>query len=415
MQLKNLSPYSALSYCIEAPEGDELWAVVARGAYDLHPEPGAGDARSTHALMLAGGELSVKDEYYGTLNQSSVRYESDLAQMKPRCDVIVLGSAHSPTGEPVARMNVRVRIERPRDVHDFARAGLLLDHHLAVCGARWFERRGSAWQLTPPEPFKDLPLRYEHAFGGELKVYADDPAADRVASSERLSDEMRARHPEGANAPIAHTTCVRNPLGMGFLERWYVDAVGVSRWPAPHIERPGAGITAELFAKMLDGELRAGELPALSPHGTGVIAKPWSPRLELAGTLDAQWLDTRWPRMPDDFKMAYWNGAHPDMQCPHLFGGELCELVNVLPPETPGAVRTEAGTVCRFVVPDAGVVVGFAAPDSTEASVRVAAIDTLIIDLEAMTVCPVWRVVVPATEGFDRASLLALGHPLPEV
>jgi hypothetical protein len=147
----------------------------------------------------------------------------------------------------------------------------------------------------------------------------------------------------------------------------------------------------------------------------GVIATPWSPRLQRAGTLDANWLDTRWPRMPDDFDMAYWNAAHPDMQCDHLLGGEVCELVNLLPPGAPGVTQTGEGTVCRFVVPDAGVVARFTAEDGGRASVRIAVIDTLIVDLEAMQVSPVWRVIVRADEGSHSASLHALGHPPPEI
>jgi hypothetical protein len=342
------------------------------------------------------------------MNRSSVEVESDLAQRKPRCDVIVLASAHSPTGEPVDRVDVGVRIEREVALPRLSLArGVKLDLPLAVHGARAFERRGRAWSLGAPEPFVELPIRYEHAFGGELRVHREDEAARRLDDAHRLDDEARRRHPEGERAPVAHATCMVNPVGVGYLERWYADAAAIDRWPAPRIEAPGAGITADVFRRMLDGEARPGELPELTPRGLGVVARPWQPRLALAGTFDARWLAERWPLMPPDFRMAYWNCAHPDMQCEHLFGGEVVDLWNLLPPGAPGVSREARGTRCRFRLPDARVLVQLHAPSG--ARFHAPPIDTIVIDLAAMRLSLVWRAVKPASLGLTEAQIAAVG------
>jgi len=421
MHLENKTPFSALSYAILDPRGEEWHVVVARGTYHLRapakgespetPEGTGGPITHVVPFALTQAEIVVSDAYYGVVNASSVKHESDLAPRKPRCDVVVIGAAHSPTGEPVPRVDVRVRIRRLEPIENLANAGTLLDHHLAVHGARLFHRRaaGAGWALGDAEPFVELPLRYEHAFGGELKVYAEDEAAQRLDDAHRLSEEARRGHPERRAAPVAHATCMENPLGVGYLERWYADAAEVDRWPAPRIEAPGAGITAEVFGRMVEGKVRPGEVPELSPRGVGVIAKPWQPRLSLAGTFDAAWLAERWPLMPPEFDMAYWNGAHPDMQCEHLYGGEVVELWNVLPATSHalGAARDAAGTVCRFEVPISTAAARF----STErgaARLVIAPVDTIIVDLEEMRVSMVWRALSPASLGEGRATLLAL-------
>lgn len=412
MNFTNQTKLAALAYDIVDPQGQTFHVLVARAEHDLRAAPpaagGAGAAPVTHVAVRAAEPpaLAFSDACHGEINRSSVRSESDLAQTKPRCDVVVIAEAHSPTGEPVPRVEVGLRVHRAVALPDRGEAGTLLEHRLAVHGARAFVRGAEAagappapssggWRLTEPEPFVSLPVRYEHAFGGELRVHASDAAADRLDDAARLPAEARARHPDGAGAPIAHTVCPYNPVGAGWLQGWYADALRVERWPAPRIEAPEAGITPAVFDRLVRGEVSAGDLPELTPRGLGVIAKPWQPRLARAGTFDDRWLSERWPDMPLDFDMAYWNGAHPEMQCAHLYGGEQVELWNLLPAGAPGAALEGGRRVCRFTVPDLGVAARFA-NERGETAWGAPAIDTLIIDLERMRLSLVWRIAVPA-------------------
>lgn len=426
MDFDSLAAFPALRYDVLDPLGAESHVVVMRGTFNLvrieGGAPRGGGPRLTHALVAAPGQrdVAVRDDHHGELNRSSVRSESDLAQHKPRCDVIVIGSAHSPTGEPVPRIDVGVRVTRSASDEQASSTGsgareggapapaTLLDREIVVHGARDLLRERDGWRLTDPEPFTELPLRYEHAFGGELRVNAGDPAAERLASEYRLSDEARARHPDGRDAaPLAHVVCAWNPLGEGFLEEWYADAAEVERWPAPRIEAKDAQITAADFDRLVRGEARPGDSPALRPCGVGVIAKPWQPRIALAGTFDDRWLAERWPHMPLDFDMAYWNGAHPDLTCELLEGGEVVELRNVLPR---GAPLESGRTVCRFRLPDLVAAVRFTS-EYGEMGDRRAAIDTVIIDLVEMVVSVVWRASAPADPPIATATLFTTDPP----
>jgi hypothetical protein len=411
MEFENLTVFPALAYDIVDPQGEEHQVVVARGTYELRTAPDQVTAQEfTHiaTLMAEQPELIFSDVCHGEINRSSVKYESDLAQHKPRCDVIVIGSAHSPSAAPVPRIEVGIYIEREAVLPGIAEVGMLLVHRLVVHGSRAFVRNAAVegvrgWQVTESEPFTVLPIRYEHAFGGELRIHLGDEGEERLEDAHRLRDEIRAKHPDGPCAPIAHTVCAYNPVGIGWLEGWYANALSVDRWPVPRIEAPGAEITGDHFDRLIRGEVHAGEIAELTPRGFGVIAKPWQPRLARAGTLDNHWLAERWPYMPLDFEMAYWNGAHPDMQCPHLFGGERIELWNLLPPSTPG-VALDQGTrvVCRFSLPSVRVGVRLGNDRGQEAWVA-ARIDTLIIDMEEMRLSVVWRAVVPAASVVSAA------------
>lgn len=414
MDFANKTPFAALAFDVVDPNDEESPLVVARATFDLRPPPpGRVTADPDEVETLVAAEpaeqpkLVLTDEYFGETNRSSVRQESDLAPGKPRCDVIVIGSAWSPTGAPVKEIEVAVRVRRTADLPPLAEAGTRLDHRLVVRGPRWFVRRGERFDLGDPEPFTSQAIRFEHAFGGELRVHEGDDAASKLRAEDRLPDEVRAKHPEGAAAPIAHTICEQNPVGTGYLAKWYADAASVDRWPAPRVEARDAPITAEIFERMVRGELRPGEVPELSPRGLGAIAKPWLPRRSKAGTFDQAWLDARWPKMPEDHDLAFWNAAHPDMQCDPLLGGEIVELWNLLPPGDPGASATRDGrTVCRFRLPDPVVAARIRHRDGEGWGVP--RVDTLVIDLEARTVAMVWRLLIPAALDPSAAALVTL-------
>src|SRR5262249_44221866 len=86
------------------PNGRARIVVVVKGTFAI-PEAGG-------ELYLADAQLPLvmADEFYGEPGLSAMRRESDFAPVKPRCDVLVLGSAHSPGGRPADRVPVGVRV-----------------------------------------------------------------------------------------------------------------------------------------------------------------------------------------------------------------------------------------------------------------------------------------------------------------
>ncbi|MBC8017395.1 MAG: DUF2169 domain-containing protein [Verrucomicrobia bacterium] len=322
MKFHNLSPFPALAFEGIDQHDQEFHVVVMRATYDLTPNTELQPAEEQQPL-------AVNDEYFGEMNKSSVRQESDLVQYKPKCDVIVIGSAYAPGSDSAPCFEVGIRIT----------GTVTLDKKLSIYGPRFWEKRNSGWTLTEPAPIVSLPLQYEFAYGGENRINREDPAASQVEVEYHLTPDQRQQHPDGPEqAPLAHTAYNENPVGIGFAEKWYLDATQTTRLPAPQIESPEDPIKE--FGKQY------------VPQSLGVITKAWLPRRKLGGTADEEFAKSE-RCLPEDFDFAFWNGAHPDMQRHWLKGGERVELKNLFPTGTAGTTTDKDGdTVFDFVVPE---------------------------------------------------------------
>jgi hypothetical protein len=378
--------------------------------------------RSTSEIKIDGtlqfvpeqASLAVTDEYHGQSNKSSVRQESDLSPFKPRCDVIVIGTAYAPMGRPSRRFTAGIRINGPKRPHPLpprpqglnptmgpsaaalaawekevaelranpVKGPVILDRLLAVYGPRWWENGAfNGWSLTTPEPIMSLPLRYEYAYGGECRIELDDSAGKHVEPKYRLTAEQRRQHPDGPDkAPVAHRACESNPLGMGFAEEWYLKAKKIKRVPAPRIDLPDDPVRE--FGK---------PYPA---QGFGVIARGWLPRRKLCGTIDDAFIQSGKP-LPEDFEFSFLNGAHPDLQVPWLAGNEEFTLTNLCPHNMPGTTRDKGGnTLLRFALPGHQPFVLVRYEDGAMAPTQ-AELDTLVIEPDEKKVSCVYRLLLP--------------------
>ncbi|RQW86581.1 MAG: DUF2169 domain-containing protein [Geobacter sp.] len=364
MNFINNTIFPALAFQSTDQHGQSFHVVVMRATLDIHDDGAVSVSEEQQPIVLT-------DEYFAEVNKSSVRKESDLVHFKPKCDVIVNATAHAPGGVPSLGFVAGVKINGPP--HDNGDAGpLILEKKLLVTGPRYWEKGLlGKWTLNSPvSPIRSLPLRYDYAFGGECRVALDDPGGKQVKAEFRLTPEQRTCHPDGPDSvPLAHTTCENNPLGIGFVEDWYRKAKKLNTIPAPQIDDPKNPVT--IFGKNYP------------PQGFGIITKAWRQRLALAGTYDDAWLETRWPDLPEDFDMSYWNGAHPDLQVPHLDGGEEIRLTNLTP-----------GGLLSFTLPGDTPVMAVRFESGKTSAVPLK-IDTLMIDPDLMKVSLVWRVVMP--------------------
>lgn len=346
MEFRNFTPFPALAFQALDVAGRHHHVVVMRQTLLIEPDG---------ALKYADTQepLAVADDYFGEINKSSVRQESDLAPFKPRCDVIVVAAAYAPGGTPASRFEVSLRMTSASD------EGTILDKALIVTGRRSWRKAGifRHWKLSDPEPIASLPIRYEFAYGGEQKL-DDDSSLDPTASADEPP----------ATPPSRHSVIEANPVGMGYSEEWFRKAKALDRIPAPQLEDPRCPVTTF-------GERYA-------PQGFGVITKAWLPRRERAGTADDAFAKSdRW--LPEDFDFAFWNGAHPDMQVPYLRGDEALELTNLTP----------EGTL-RFALPGHRpyALVRYQDGDIQPAAIN---LDTLIVDCERKSVGLVHRLVLP--------------------
>jgi hypothetical protein len=363
MQLTNSTPFPSLAFQATDQLGQISHIVVMRATFDIQTD-------GTLALSTEQQPIVMTDEYFGEMNKSSIRQESDLVPFKPKCDVIVNATAYAPGGHPSPGFVAGVRINGPLQENGET-SPLVLKKNLFVTGPRFWEKGLlGKWTLkTPATAIRLLPIRYEYAFGGECRVELVDPDGKQVKAEFRLSPEQRNCHPDGPEtAPIAHTVCELNPLGMGFADGWYLKAKKSKTIPAPQIDDPLQPVS--VFGKNNP------------PQGFGVIAKAWKQRLELAGTYDDAWLETRWPNLPEDFDSSFWNGANPDMQVPFLHGDEEIMLTNLTP-----------SGFLKFRLPGHPPAMKSTSVDGRIQTVP-ANLDTLIIEPDAMKVNLVWRAAI---------------------
>ncbi len=351
MEYRNLTQFPSLAYEAVDQYDQEFHVAVMRITMEIGKDG---------ALIIAEEQtpLVLTDEYYGELNKSSVKQESDLAPYKPKCDVIVIGTARAPDLKPVPRFEAGIRIS----------GSFTLDKRLAITGPRHWEKRDTGWVLTEPTPIASLPLRYEYAYGGEHRIERDQSTPHEIEANHLLNPDQRRKHPDGPDyAPLAHAAYDHNPIGMGYAEDWYLEAKEIDRLPAPQIESPDEPV--QEFGKHY------------TPQGLGVVTRAWLPRRDLCGTIDQAFVQSDgW--LPRDFDFAFWNGAHPDLQVPWLQGNETIELFNIgeeplrltLPGNKPYALaRLEEGQI-------------------TPLDFR---LDTLLIDTDQRRLTLLYRLLVP--------------------
>jgi hypothetical protein len=405
-------------------------------------------------LEYADGQepLCEQDAYFGAMNESSLRHESDLCQYKPQCDVIVNATAYAPQGKATKRWQVRLQVRRPDSpaqlpapptgLNPFMQAShqeldawrvqvdhakshpipgaSVIDKTLNVTGPRSFKKRIwpipwfttalqwcslglvriSPWRLTAPQAATQVRLTAENAFGGQSRVNAGDkpnnPAARRVPKKYRLTPAQQASHPSAEQAEperaVAHTALEANPIGTGFASQWYVKAAKVSQIKAPQIEHPRSPITLAQFKQCLRGKLKdtaASKLVA----GLGVRAKGHPERRKLGGTIDQAFIDgTDW--LPQDFDFAVWNAAQPDQQCAFLQNDETITLTNLCTPSTPGASVDARGHTHLKLTLLQHECFALIRMDSGDMGIQPLEIDTVIIEPDSQTLTLVWRLIL---------------------
>ncbi|WP_454824401.1 DUF2169 family type VI secretion system accessory protein [Paraburkholderia xenovorans] len=412
MQFLNLTPFDTLCFGGVDLEDEQFRVVVMKVGYELLPTDVPG--RFVAQTVKEPVPLCMRDEYYGAVNESSVREESDLAHYKPRCDVIIRGSTHAPDGVAATHWNARIKVSSPQSSlqtvsqvaglsakldlkpaldaryaerwvipvalpeHSFdpgTSRQVLLDKTLQISGPREFQRHFAGWSVSTPQAATYVPLRWEHAFGGGSVVrnprHGQDP------------DEVEF---------LLNEVCFSNPLGCGWIEDRYADTLRKAglkqpeRLPAPQIEvpdgptrRPVTILHPDQFdttnpAEFIRIAQGYGELPA----GFGIVGRSWAPRLQLAGTYDEKWKDERWPLLPDDFDFGYWNCAPRDQQIEALPADARLELWNLVDSAlTPdGYLRVELPGDWPLVYIHRNDGICLPMPMTT---------DTLLIDTDAMT------------------------------
>jgi hypothetical protein len=270
MQLINATKLQAGDTLAVQPDGREVLVVVVKGTFTIPETPDQDPALAKDQVLLV-----MTDVFTGEPGFSAPLYEMDFAMRKPRCDVLLNGSAYAPSGNPTDRVAVSLRVGS-------------LTKSFDVVGKRVWKSGVLDPTPTPPEPFEKMPISYNNAFGGVDKAQ-EDPAKWRWY--------------------------LLNHAGVGYHE--YTSGRFIDGKPLPNTEERGSEISNP------KGSYR--------PMALGPVGRAWQPRVKLAGTYDQKWIDTTFPFLPDDFQDAYHQAAPVDQQTDYLQGGEEVELTNLTP------------------------------------------------------------------------------------
>lgn len=276
----------------------------------------AGDAKVAFADELWDPEAP---------ESSSIRLPSDVCLSKPGTDVIVVGEARAPYREPVPQLDVHVRVGP-------------IDKSVRVFGPRaWYAGSLGRMELTKPERFESMPIRWELAWGGsDYESDPDDPVEE-----------------------------ARNPCGRGLV----ADPSTLGGQEGPNVEDPRDPIESHRSRP--------------KPAGLGAIGRHWMPRRRYTGTMDEEWMEERMPLSPLDFDDRFNHAAPPDQITPApLRGGERVEVLG-MHDEGPYA----------FALPKPRFFAGVQLADSLEE--RAPQLDTVLLHANDRAVEMTWRSVLP--------------------
>lgn len=424
----NKTRLEAIHFDAVDQHGNAAHVFVAKTAYTIGQADTNGMAQLTPLAIPA--PLLTEDQYFDDDRTKGVRQESDLAPYKPRCDVIVNATAWAPNGTELREFNVRlavVGVKFPAAVKGdgaVSNKDMLIHKNLTVFGERtfrkkwlgwrfmhWFVRiatvglvRPLPWRLTSPKKCAQLPIRYEYAAGGECRINNGDPAAKSIPKKIRLPlpADAKANPQAYSDDAAAHEASETNPIGRGFVRRWFLDAMRLERVPAPRITYLDKPFGVRQFWRGARGEA----LP--EPAGFCCVGRGWLPRRALAGHFvdRSQWGEDDVPNLPADFDFGYWNSAPVDQQCPHLSGQELIALTNLCRPDYPAGRKDADGHLTvRFKLPQQAIALLVMDGDGKIGVLRLV-IDTVVVDPDASRVELVWRLCLPADGVFRHARLI---------
>ena len=269
MELINATEMPAAYTMGMKPDGRELLVVVVKGTFMI---PQSGEESS-----LAGEQapLVMADEFTGEPGFSAPKYESDFAPVKPRCDVLLLGSAYAPGGNPAEKITVSLRVGSISKSFD-------------LVGDRVWKTGLTGLEASRPKPVTVVPISYDNAFGGVDNLQPD---------------------------PARHRTYLSNHVGKGFYEQ--ADPQLIDGKPLPNTQESKQPITSPR------GSYR--------PMAFGPVGRAWQPRPQFAGAYDQNWIDNVFPFLPADFDERYYQSAPADQQTDYLKGGEEVVLLNLTP------------------------------------------------------------------------------------
>jgi len=247
----NLTPFRTdIGFCQDR-DGRDLVLALLKATFHFDK-----NGRVTPAKRETSVPLFKKDVYYAEPATSSLSFASDVVPSKRGVDIAIAGHAY---GHGAKTIQAGFRVGTCEKV-------------LAVYGPRCWAG-GKFEFIAGPLPFSEIPLRYEHAYGGSD---VDKSGCKRVFD--------------------------QNPIGVAFATEIR------EQGPLPNFEYKTAAIKS------------VHDRPP--PAGFGFIPPGWKQRWSFAGTFDAAWESLRRPLFPKDFDERFYNSVPQDQVLRELVGNE---------------------------------------------------------------------------------------------
>ncbi|WP_431261964.1 DUF2169 family type VI secretion system accessory protein [Roseateles chitinivorans] len=320
--------------------GREHLVVVAKATWSI-PEPGQ------RPRPLPPLPLAMVDDYYGDAGESAMRYGSDFARFKPRCDVIFDACAHAPDAAEVQQLNAGWQVGA-------------LHKKVRVFGPRSWETKAGPAKIGAPAPFKSVALHYGNAFGGSV------------------------RHSHGSGNDLLADVFLPNPIGKGFV--------------GPHTRNLAAGLPASQLEAPHDA-LASPEGPHL-PWAFSAIPANCPPRIQYAGSYDSTWEAHVAPFLPEDFDERFHQVAPPDQQMPYPTEAMPVMLENLIA----GRPRVS------FTLPNLRALRVMVLRTDYSVEEIQAPVDTIFFETEAGRFSAVWRASVALRRRLQEIDTVALGQ-----
>lgn len=279
-------------------QGAPIFSVLLKRTYRILPNRPLQRLESAKPFVEA-------DEYWddGDPTWSTVKYEHELLPYKLATDVVVVGKAYSPQGQPVSQMDATVAVGR-------------FSKMLRIFGdRRCVYRANQPPQFTNPIPFTEMEIRYEKAYGGK-----DDKSL-----------------------PGLEFYYPRNTMGTGIAIKNLREVI--DGLPLPNLEDPNDLLTPE---RIVLGEPERWNQQPL-PQGFGWFQKTWYPRCSFVGSIPGfvdvdevmreellKWVPKRQIALARQFKLPSFsvrfnNGASWGLIVPFLTGDEPVRLTGFNP------------------------------------------------------------------------------------
>lgn len=276
--------------------GEPIFSVLVKRTYDIFSGQPAVRAEQTNPLVKV-------DIYYenGDPEWATVQYETDLFPFKLASDVVLIGKANAPDGNPVPRLDVSLEVAEHKKIIRITgdRKCLYRENHDPV--------------FTDPIEFSEMEIRYERSYGGKDLLSISD---------------MPFYYP-------------RNHLGKGLALKNIREVV--DELELPNLEDPEDMLTPE---RVILGEPGRWNQQPL-PQGFGWYQPTWYPRCSFVGSIPGfvqpdeimreellglvprgQIALARQFKLPS-FDTRFNNGASLGLVLPYLSGDERIRLLNL--------------------------------------------------------------------------------------